>query len=127
MGGVVLSALRRTFAAWICCLVIVTSMPDAARVHRPMAIGNAACTLAIPHSGHYSCTSALGLAPCVLRFVFAWGSLWCVSDCPLFITDWGVLLRHGNSCGFCMAHYFNASSVTQHPRSAARAPVPLRM
>ena len=32
------------------------------------------------------------------------------------ITDWGVLLRHGNSCGFCMTHYFNASSVTQHPR-----------
>eukprot|EP00966_Prymnesium_polylepis_P012612 289525-Prymnesium_polylepis.1 len=28
----------------------------------------------------------------------------------------GCYLRHGNSCGFCMTHYFNTSSVTLHPR-----------
>ena len=30
------------------------------------------------------------------------------------ITDWGGLLRHGNSCGFCMTHYFNAWAITSH-------------
>ena len=48
----------------------------------------------------------------------------CMLSCA--ITYRGVLLRHENSCGFCMTQYFNASSVTQHPRSAARAPVPLK-
>jgi hypothetical protein len=50
------------------------------------------------------------------------------------IIDWGVLLRHVNSCGFCMNYYFNASSVTQHrrlpPIASHRSPqnhTPLRL
>eukprot|EP00966_Prymnesium_polylepis_P005523 126706-Prymnesium_polylepis.1 len=99
--------------ALVALLVLGPSAHERQRASRSEAL----CALAAGHTVTY--TRSSGTCGCMfgMWWLFEATLLFRTTD-PILrpVTDWGVLLPHGNSCGFCMTHSFNASIVTQHRR-----------